>query len=1219
MGTINDNDPPPTVSISDLTLAEGASGTMTVSLSSSSGYNTIFSYRMNNGSAMSGSDYTSATAQLTIPAGSYSVTVPVTTLEDSIYEGNEAFTVELYSVSRATEDDGEGQVTITDNDSPPTISITNETIREGGEGIFTISLSSPSGLDTTFDYFTSDEEAVANEDYQPISGSLTIPAGDLTVTLQVIANSDAEAEADETFHLNVNNVVGATPTALDGIGTIIRPGLFITDSQATEGDTITFTVSLSAPTGLPVTFDYTTANGTAAAPADFAAASGNGTIPANSPGTTVVINTVEDTSYEPDETFVVNLTNGGNADILDSQATGTIYDDDATADLSVAISDSPDPVLAGSNLTYGITVSNNGPDPAGNITLSGDLSAGTTFVSLSAGAWSCTSPAVGTSGTVTCTLSSMASGASSNISLTAQSAETLVNGSTLTQMVMVSSTTNDPEAANGSATTATTVQSRPLVVTDPADSITYNTATLHGQVDPLGSSTSATFQYGLTSAYGAAVAASDPGSGTSYVPVSASLTGLSPATTYHYRVLATNSNGTTYGEDQTFTTNSLPNLSINDVTLAEGDSGTSTYTFTVSLTSAAPAGGVTFDIATANNTATTADVDYVAKTLTGQTIPSGSSIYTFNVTVNGDQIQEGNETFFVNITNVTGATVADGQGQGTITNEDAAGFTINPTSGLTTSEAGGTATFTVVLNSQPMADVTINLTSSDTTEGTVPLTSLVFTPADWDGALTVTITGVDDAMVDGDIAYTIQTANAISADPNFNNLDPADVSVSNQDDDSPEAALTTVIHNTAHAVITEAAVGDPVHASATVNGNGADPPTGEVTFSYYHNVSCGGTATGSVTVALDASGAADMTTSIALTGDGLSFAADYGGDSTYPAADGACTAISTSAFPTVLLHSVNTVPHEGQVFTNSINSVTVQFNMDVFHTSNSNQHSATYPGNYRLLGPGADAVFNTSVATGCLDGVAGDDVYYTITTISYNATSYVATIGINNGVQLPAGTYRLYACGSTSITDPIETIELNNGQDSTINFSIQASNTGGSTKKSVATGFAPDVITRLPEQPAELAYTTSELWIEIPDLGIQQPIVGIPQTDTGWDVSWLGDRIGYLQGTAFPTWAGNSVLTGHVTGADGRPGVFADLGNLRWGNQIIIHAYGQKYIYEVRTVSLWSNPDSTRVIEKHEELPWLTLITCRGYDEKTGTYRWRTVVRAVQVSVEEEN
>ena len=93
----------------------------------------------------------------------------------------------------------------------------------------------------------------------------------------------------------------------------------------------------------------------------------------------------------------------------------------------------------------------------------------------------------------------------------------------------------------------------------------------------------------------------------------------------------------------------------------------------------------------------------------------------------------------------------------TNTDNDAAGITVTPTTGLTTTEAGGTATFTVVLNSQPTADVTIGLSSSDTTEGTVAPASLTFTAANWNVAQTVTVTGVDDALDDGDVAYTIVT------------------------------------------------------------------------------------------------------------------------------------------------------------------------------------------------------------------------------------------------------------------------------------------------------------------------------------------------------------------------------------------------------------------------------------------------------------------------------
>jgi len=128
--------------------------------------------------------------------------------------------------------------------------------------------------------------------------------------------------------------------------------------------------------------------------------------------------------------------------------------------------------------------------------------------------------------------------------------------------------------------------------------------------------------------------------------------------------------------DSTITVNvidsgAVPALSINDVALAEGDSGSKTFSFSVNLSAPAPAGGVTFNIATQDNTATTGDNDYVFKSLTGQSIPAGQQTYNFDVTVNGDTADEGNQTFFVNVTNVSAnATLGDGQGVGTILNDD---------------------------------------------------------------------------------------------------------------------------------------------------------------------------------------------------------------------------------------------------------------------------------------------------------------------------------------------------------------------------------------------------------------------------------------------------------------------------------------------------------------------------------------------------------------------
>lgn len=120
------------------------------------------------------------------------------------------------------------------------------------------------------------------------------------------------------------------------------------------------------------------------------------------------------------------------------------------------------------------------------------------------------------------------------------------------------------------------------------------------------------------------------------------------------------------------------------------------------------------------------------------------------------------------------------------------GITVAPTSGLTTTEAGGTATFTVRLNTQPSANVTVGLSSGNTTEGTPFPLSLVFDGSDWDQEKTVTVTGANDDVDDGDVTYTIITAPSSSADANYNNINAADVSVVNADNDIAGVVVTPV-------------------------------------------------------------------------------------------------------------------------------------------------------------------------------------------------------------------------------------------------------------------------------------------------------------------------------------------------------------------------------------------------------------------------------------------
>jgi LPXTG-site transpeptidase (sortase) family protein len=165
------------------------------------------------------------------------------------------------------------------------------------------------------------------------------------------------------------------------------------------------------------------------------------------------------------------------------------------------------------------------------------------------------------------------------------------------------------------------------------------------------------------------------------------------------------------------------------------------------------------------------------------------------------------------------------------------------------------------------------------------------------------------------------------------------------------------------------------------------------------------------------------------------------------------------------------------------------------------------------------------------------------------------------------------------------------------------------------TGFSPGVKHALPAQPAEKAYAASGGFkLEIPSLGIELPIVGVPLTADGWDVRWLEGQAGWLHGTAFPTWTGNTAITAHVWDADNNPGPFVDLNTLQHGDEIIIHAWGLTHTYEVRDVEQ-VRPDDLRALP-HEDYDVLTLLTCQGFDEDVGAYDWRLAVRAVLLGIE---
>jgi probable HAF family extracellular repeat protein len=180
---------------------------------------------------------------------------------------------------------------------------------------------------------------------------------------------------------------------------------------------------------------------------------------------------------------------------------------------------------------------------------------------------------------------------------------------------------------------------------------------------------------------------------------------------------------------------------------------------------------------------------------------------------------------------IVGTGTLNGQAHAFLLMPDAApaGIRVRPTPGLTTTEAGGTVQFEVKLNTQPTADVTIPIASSDTTEGVVSTSSLTFTPDNWNTYQTVTVTGVDDPVYDGNIPYKVTTGPAVSADPAYNSLSGADLSLANLDNDPPTVLTINSV------TVTEGNSGT-VAAVFTVTRSGPNNMTTTVDYSTSTNI-----------------------------------------------------------------------------------------------------------------------------------------------------------------------------------------------------------------------------------------------------------------------------------------------------------------------------------------------------------------------------------------------
>jgi hypothetical protein len=234
-----DGAPKPTLSITDVTVSEGNSGTVpavfTVTLSAALLEAITVSYTTADGTATSSADYVAASGTLTFAAGVTSQTITVNVNGDTIAEATETFLVNLSSPSAAAVlGDAQGQAFVKDDDGAtalPVLSIADYAANEGDTGTtqfaFVVTLSAAPTSPVTVDYDTADGTAVSagagmgtGRDYTATSGTLTFATGETQKTLTVSVLGDRSLEPDETFFVNLSSGASATIADPQAIGTI---------------------------------------------------------------------------------------------------------------------------------------------------------------------------------------------------------------------------------------------------------------------------------------------------------------------------------------------------------------------------------------------------------------------------------------------------------------------------------------------------------------------------------------------------------------------------------------------------------------------------------------------------------------------------------------------------------------------------------------------------------------------------------------------------------------------------------------------------------------------------------------------------------------------------------------------------------------------------------------------------------------------------------------
>jgi predicted extracellular nuclease len=734
----------PSISIADVTLSEGNSSTrtavFTVSLSSPATSDVTFYASTAEVSAVGNDDFQHYySSQRTIPVGQSSITLSLVIFGDTVVEADETFEVLLEGVTNATVAKGVATGTIVNDDSgaSPTLMVGDMLVSESDSGIrtatFTVQLSKAAASAVSFDIATVNGSALAGIDYASLSlANQTIAAGELYKQFSIAINGDTTTEPDETFTVNLSNASGAGIGRGQAVGTIanddnvsaikISVGDVYVDERDSGPQTATFTVYLSQAATSTVSFDIRTEDSSATAGSDYVARALVGqTIAAGQTTRTFTVTVNGDTEAESEERFVVTIGKIANAAVeyADYHGVATIPNDDAVlsiGNLSKYEGDSGDIVFSFP------------------VTLSAPVSTPVQFHAL--------------------TCDGTAKAIEGDYWSTGDAYFTYINPGYTTSSVLVRVRGDIEEEPNetfcvdltdiGGAAPGTTHaigtilndDAGPPTVSVANGSVLEGTSGVQALVFPvtLSSAPKTTIVVSYHSESCGGTAEPDvnlpayqmrdyiPADGMMYISngvnhmITVGVRGdmtIEPDEQFCIKLDSASDgvigNATATG---TIINDDLPpTLSLSDASVSEGDFGLRSAVFTASLTGplAAP---VTFEVTTDTGTAIP-DVDYVSRSGFTQTIPAGQTSVNVPININGDTDVEGNETFVVNLGNVTGVPLVDGQGIGTIVNDDKATLSVGNVS-VTEGDSGvRTATFELNLSRAIPTQVTFDVATAN--------------------------------------------------------------------------------------------------------------------------------------------------------------------------------------------------------------------------------------------------------------------------------------------------------------------------------------------------------------------------------------------------------------------------------------------------------------------------------------------------------------------------